>query len=360
MSGYYNRHNDDHRNRPPRRRMAILAIPGLVLEGIFSAIGWLFTSEDGRKSLVVGFRWSPLAFALLFAWQVYSILNMQAREAEEQAAGQLPAQPPTVESDQPILYEQGLQSLGGADDRVPLSALSGVYNLDDDTLEHRLAALGSVHTTSGRCTGSVLGRSDFVITAAHCLEGASAQEVHFFSVACNASYTVDRIYVSPRYSLRRIAFDYAFIDLAEPVCDTVEPFQAITLTDDAVRQLQQQQYPLLSLSVFSFDETARHEEFPQARRQSLLRWQRLSGFGVFCRFAERNDLTGTDQEAVLYRTEGCDTFPGNSGGPLLVSLDGGQNYRVIATLFGCGSVDCFPRIKGPFAADLERFYQRWA
>lgn len=113
MSGYYNRNDDDHRERPSRRRLAILAIPGLVLEGIFRSIRWLFTSADGRKSLVTGFRWSPFAFALLFAWQVFSMLNLQAREAEEQAAGQPPAQPPTVESDQPILYEQGLQSLGG-------------------------------------------------------------------------------------------------------------------------------------------------------------------------------------------------------------------------------------------------------
>lgn len=310
--------------------------------------------------------WIPFYFALLFAFKIINEINptLFSFSSNIDGKGSVIFNTPI---DAPIIYEKGLVPHAHKDDRVPISVLSDEYDLNDPNLPKKLTGLGSLYIGNGRCTASLLGRNDFIITAAHCLPKPSKRntahiKIEFYSLTCKTFYTATKRFIKTDNPRRHIDLDYAFLKLDQPACADATPFQAVTLTDEAAKEMLEFSYPLLSLSTFEFEAVRRHAEFPKAWEKARERYNNLEAFGVFCRFSKPRDNIGQPKNALTYYTQGCDTFSGNSGGPLLVSLDGGKSYKVIATLFGHtfnGSENLFPRVKGVYAKNLESFYAEW-
>ncbi len=311
-------------------------------------------------------RWTPFAVALIFVALVIRQVtdNFQAfavgqadREKRETAT---PIKPP-------VIYQQGLTPLSSDDDRIPISALSKEYNLNDPMLVSKLTGIGAISVAGSRCTASLVGRRDFVVTASHCLVDSSkpwmrGRVFRFYSPICKQWYSGTSRYIRTRRFQERQDLDYAFLKLDTSVCDAAEPFQALTLTDEAARELKERSHPLLALSVQEFTDARRHREFPEAWERAKLRDRQYTVFGVFARFSKKHSNISSSDGAMRYLIEGADAFGGASGGPLLVSLDRGKSYQIIATLYGHRTHDklgIYPRIKGEYAQNLEGYFAKW-
>jgi len=321
-----------------------------------------------RELATATVAWTPFAI-------VVALGAALAQQNYQDIVGPVEPVPPRAESYKPIIYEQGIQALGTKDDRVPLLALSEEYGLQDANLPAKLSSVGAIFTplkdrpsAFSRGTGALLGRRDFVVTAAHLFTGMGWQAselgqagITIYIPVCDRSYPITDVYIKTTDPTRNIKLDYAFLKLGVPACEEAKPFQAATLTDEAVTEMAARHYPLLSLSTFRPEDTARAEEFPNALEVARAQAKPYLIYGVFCRFTDvANNIAGPS-DALFYRAEGCDTYPGNSGGPLLVSLDAGRSYKLIGTLYGCrGAYSCYPRIKGVYASDLETHFAKWA
>ena len=95
-----------------------------------------------------------------------------------------------------------------------------------------------------------------------------------------------------------------------------------------------------------------------AGRDSSDRNQRYHVFGVRCRITEFETPTGLKGgNTGLINTDGCDGVPGGSGGPLLISRDGGQSYQIIGVANSYrpdSEFNNYTRVIGDFAAHLSR------
>lgn len=316
------------------------------------------------NSASFGVRWSPFMVAMFLT---FVVLKNVTNDFE---AFLIAGTPETAKDDgitptePPIIYEKGIEPFANIDDRVPISALSREYDLHDPMLVDKLTGIGAIYSSTGRCTASLIGRRDFLVTASHCLSKSAAKKnpIRFYSVVCSAFYEGTTKYIRTFNARKNTDLDYAFIKLDAPACKDAEPFQAVTFTDEAAKQMRTRHYPLLSLSVFPFADIRRHSEFPEAKEQATFRYGTLTTFGVFGRFAKQRDNTAEQDATLTYYLEGGDPFNGASGGPLLASLDGGKSYQIIGVLYGhetYSKLSIYPRVKGDFAKQLEEYFALW-
>lgn len=350
----------------------------------------VFFMVRGAGIVAAVFRWIPVYFAMLFAatalWvtiprgssdafngdEIGAVTPIEPIDIQGEPQIEPPIEPP-IEMRPPILYDRGLsdRDIAGTDNRVPVEALSDVWGLDDPELPAKLSGIGKLEwryeDSVSTCTASLIHQR-MVITAAHCVteDGLSAepQKLWFYSVACDSKYRAQDLYVKTHQPIGQTDIDYAYLLLESSTCPDAVPFQAVTLTDETALEIRERSYPLLSLSVFPFAATERHGEFPLAQSDALARYKSYTAFGVFCRLDPSQPTVSDIEDAFTHKTEGCSNFPGNSGGPLLVSLDFGATYQIFATNYGSirgsdGRLGVYPRIRGEYARDLERIYSAW-
>lgn len=255
----------------------------------------------------------------------------------------------------------------GWDDRTPVEYLSQVFDLDDPYLAQKLSGIGPVFWIGGQASGTLIAR-DVVLTTGHLFardgywEGASPDAPlqpdpsngSIYLPACQRSYDflhVELGSMAPRHNLGR---DYAIARLSEPACDAARPLAAEILADTAIAALRPHEAILLNLGSYRFADLPRYANHPLFRTEPPHHPYHV--FGVRCRMSGHSDTGGA---AGLILTDGCDSIPGGSGGPLLVSLDAGATYRIVGVLNSYSTenreYNNFTRITGRLAAHLTRF-----
>lgn len=269
-------------------------------------------------------------------------------------------------------YGPRLPEKNETDDRVPIEHLSEEYGITDVGFLDKISAVGSVDTGVSYGTGSLVGRRDYVITAAHVFvrDGAWKDRplsgMFFYSPTCNEKYPIEQVETGTKHPIKWKGLDFAFVRLARPACEAAAPFQVATLKEATLAHLTKAEHPMLSLGMYDVGDVPGAVNFADLvrKRKKTVGVYRRHVFGVFCRLEtlKKNPGNSNRSDSALYQTYGCDTYPGGSGGPLLASFDRGRSYKLIGVLWGSDHLNrfsVFPRSNGPFAELLSRTYTAW-
>lgn len=236
----------------------------------------------------------------------------------------------------------------GEDDRTPVEHISARFGLNDLNLPSKLSGVGPIFWAGRRQgTGAVFARADIVLTTGHAfakkgkwnspngptLSQPSPSHGTIYLEACNQSYRFKVIELGSTAPRANLGLDYAIGQLDEPVCEGAAILYGATLSDNTFEELATGEHILLSLGAYPFRDVKVYRNHPDLTGKPT-RFDRLHNyhvFGVVCRMLRLAPWppSVSGLETALYETEGCDAVPGGSGGPLLVSVDGGASYRVI-------------------------------
>lgn len=157
----------------------------------------------------------------------------------------------------------------------------------------------------------------------------------------------------------RLGLDYAIGVLTQPACPEAQVLPVAATPDDLDGAKDQ---ILLSIGAYRFADIPRYAGHPlYASRPTSDRNARYDVFGVKCVSTGRDD-TGDVPEGstAVINTEGCDGIPGGSGGPLLVSRDGGESYTIIGVTNSYRpktEYNNYTRIEGAFAKHLSQYVE---
>lgn len=195
--------------------------------------------------------------------------------------------------------------LGGSDDRTPV-----------ESTEFPWSAIGVVYTPESQCTGVLVGES-LVLTAGHCFPGLSegrsdVSDVWFLAGVTNrsalAETRADAVHISPNFregQRGRPQNDWAFIELNSSIGDEAG-FLPIALPAAAGAALARQRLTQAGYSTDRpFDLTAH--------------------FGC--------SATHVDDDGWF--THDCDVLPGDSGSPILATVDGQTQVVGLVTDIFC-------------------------
>ena len=117
----------------------------------------------------------------------------------------------------------------------------------------------------------------------------------------------------------------------------------------------------LNMGAYQFSDIARYAAHPvfSEKAATSIAQERQAVFGVRCEPTGRGDTgavaTGTTGVII---TSGCDGVPGGSGGPTVLSRDGGLTYSIVGVANSYRpntEYNKHTRIEGAFAAHLARF-----
>ena len=202
---------------------------------------------------------------------------------------------------------------------------------------------------SGHFCGGSLVREDWVITAAHCVQGESPGNIQVKVGLHNVGGTtgavtrnVDQIIVHPSYSGNSLNNDYALLHLTQPVT-TFEPIQLCT-------------------------DTA-HDEEPVI--STTMGWGAVSSGGGSssvllevdvpiddsCGNYSNSEITN-HMVCAGFNSGGYDSCQGDSGGPLIMTNDDGE-YELIGIVswgYGCAEAG-YPGVYSKIHSRLDWFFQ---
>jgi len=202
---------------------------------------------------------------------------------------------------------------------------------------------------SGHFCGGSLVREDWVITAAHCVQGESPGNIQVKVGLHNVGGTtgavtrnVDQIIVHPSYSGNSLNNDYALLHLTQPVT-TFEPIQLCT-------------------------DTA-HDEEPVI--STTMGWGAVSSGGGSssvllevdvpiddsCGNYSNSEITN-HMVCAGFNSGGYDSCQGDRGGPLIMTNDDGE-YELIGIVswgYGCAEAG-YPGVYSKIHSRLDWFFQ---
>jgi hypothetical protein len=287
--------------------------------------------------------------------------------------GSPPEQPAPKPAPEPKSVSIPYAPSPGRDDRTPIAFLSQVFDLGDSTLPSKLSGIGPVFWDhAGHGSGALIA-PNLVLTTGHLFaergkwEGPlgptekppAPSDGRFYLQSCGRAYDFKAIHMGSLAPRNILGLDYAIAELATPACTeaTVLP---VALTPDDLHGAEGQ--ILLNMGAYRFSDLPRFAQHPlfDAQANNSNRFARYAVFGVRCQATAHKDTGDVAEGSTgLVITSGCDGIPGGSGGPLIVSRDGGANYSIVGVANSYRKTDAeynnYTAIEGAFAAHLSEF-----
>lgn len=266
------------------------------------------------------------------------------------------------------------------DDRTPLEHLSSTFGLADPDLPQKLSGIGPVYWRgAGRGSGVLFGSRDIVLTTGHLfvahggwigprgptLSPPPAANGFIYLEACKQSYHFTTIEVGSRAPRNQLGLDYAIARLAQPACEEAAVLTGATLSEARVHAMVADGAHVLNMGAYDFREVETFAQDPlltgKPPRPDSLHRQHI--FGVLCSVTGVQSTGDTPEGSTgIIETSGCDGVPGGSGGPLLIPVNGGAEWRVIGVANSyrpmAPEYNNYTRIEGAFAAHIEAFFAR--
>ena len=232
---------------------------------------------------------------------------------------------------------------------LPQPMIVGGEEVDPACPDCKYDFMVSLQTNSGyHFCGGALVREDYVITAAHCVQGDSPSQVKVKIGLHNVNGTqgsitrsVSQIIIHPSYSSWSLNNDYAILRLSQPVTN-FEPIQLVTDTS--------------------------HDEEPVMATTMGWGATQSGGWGSnillevdvpiddSCGNYSNSDITN-NMVCAGFNTGGYDSCQGDSGGPLIMTNSDGE-YELIGIVswgYGCAEPG-YPGVYAKVHSRLDWFF----
>lgn len=261
----------------------------------------------------------------------------------------------------------------GWDDRTPVAFLSQVFDLGDGALSTKLSGIGPVFWDhAGQGTGALIA-PNVVLTTGHLFaergkwdgphrpteKPPAPSDGRIYLEACGKTYDFKAIHMGSMSPRARLGLDYAIAELMTPACPEATVLPVALAPQDL---LSAEDQILLNMGAYRFSDLLRYAQHPlfDAKANDSSRFARYAVFGVRCKATSHKDTGDVPEGSTgLVITSGCDGIPGGSGGPLIVSRDGGATYSVVGVANSYRKTDAeynnYTAIEGAFAAHLSEF-----
>jgi secreted trypsin-like serine protease len=234
---------------------------------------------------------------------------------------------PTSTEPEMVLMSMEQHTMNPGD--LPMPMIVGGTQVDPACPDCKYPFMVSLRSSSwgGHFCGGSLVREDWVITAAHCVQGSSPSSVDVKIGLHNVNNTtgaqtrdVDQIIIHPNYSGNSLDNDYALLHLSQPITD-FEPIKLCTDTD--------------------------HDEEPVM--STVMGWGATSSGGSSsntllevdvpiddsCGSYSNSDITN-NMVCAGDGNGGEDSCQGDSGGPLIMTNDAGEYELIGIVSWGYG------------------------
>jgi len=200
----------------------------------------------------------------------------------------------------------------------------------------------------GHFCGGSLVREDWVVTAAHCVQGTSPSSIEVVIGLHNVNGTngsqtrdVDQIIIHPQYSGNSLNNDYALLRLSSPITD----FEPIQLCTDTAHDEE----PVMSTTM-GWGATS------SGGSSSNILLEVDVPIDDSCGGYSNSDITN-NMICAGYSSGGYDSCQGDSGGPLIMTNDDGEYELIGIVSWGYGWAEAqYPGVYSKIHSRLNWFF----